>query len=446
MSIMKRLLSVLLILAMLLSFAACDDKKKSSDDDEDEDEEKTANVNDDFAGTYEGEIDLLNVYCVTYESASDDDILSFGEGLEGKYTATMVLALKDDTADISFEFEEKDVEKFVEKFYRNMAEDMFEDEDELEEAMEEAEEAIQDDIDAMIEFLEETDEDIAYESDEESEIILGDLELEIEAGKKKFTVVSVDDDSFDTMLKDVTFKKVKNFKNSNKKDDESEEAGKDNEDEDEDEDEDESKDEDDKRPSNRPSIDHIPETSKDESEEESSDEPIETPDDQSFPTGTYTAQIDLANVFSAMYDCDESVLDIAAYMDEAITIEATFDIKSNTISFNFTGDIDSQAKAFAEGLYTAWVSVTGEDISVYENDITEDTDKLIAYLKDFYFNNCSYSYDSDWESLTIDLGTVNVVYNLYVYDDYFIVASVTNEESEYIPVYQLMFDDVEFSK
>ncbi len=440
MSIMKRLLSVLLILAMLLSFAACDDKKKNNDDeDEDEDEEETANVNNDFAGTYEGEIDLLNVYCVTFENAADDDVLSYGEGLEGKYTATMVIALKDDTADMSFEFEEKDVEKFVEKFYRNMAEDMFEDEDELEEAMEDAEDAIQDDIDAMIEFLESTDEDLAYESDEESELILGDLELEIEAGKKKFTVVSVDDDDFDVMLKDVTFKKVKNFKDSNKKDDESEEDDKDNEDEDEDED--------DKRPSNRPSRPSIDNNeNKEESADDPIDEPVEIPDDVNFPAGRYTAEINLANVFSAMYDCDESVLEYAGYMSETITTEATIEVKGNTISLSFTGNVDSDSKTFVEGLYGALAEQQGLSASDFASDIEYDTEKLAAYLNDFYFTNATYTYDSDWESMVIDLGSVKVVFNFYVYDDYFIIASITNESSEYLPVYQLIFDDVTFSK
>ncbi len=464
MNAMKKLLSVFVVLAMLLSFAACDSsKKKNDDDDEDEDEsEETVELNNDFEGKYEGKIDFVDFYCfaLNYPTSDTED---FAEDMKD-YSLTAIFDIKEDTLDISFDCKDKDIEEFVNDFYTAVAESMFE-EDEIEDKMAEAEEQIESEIDSLKDMADETEDDIEYEFDGESELTLTldgeDIEMEIDFGKKKFTVESAectdsDFDLFANMFVDVTFKKVANYDDGKKDDDD--ESSKDE--------SEESKNE--EKPSNRPTDTPSFSETPDESQEESSvlvpdepDEPV-VPDvptvpDASVIVGTYTGEVNLLDLYYIMYEYDEDIYAADEYMDYYYVVDSTLTITQSTVSITISPD-DETINAFIDALFYAACEMLVEkgesggmdaDALFAANATTIAQDKVTfkSFVEEFYLINCSYTYDAEWEEMTVSVNGQDVLFSLFVYSDYIEVYTISDDNGGNVAAnLSTVFKGVEFNK
>ncbi len=450
MNIMKKLLSVFVVLAMLLSFAACDSSKKKDDDDEDEDESGEAvELNNDFEGTYEGEISLLDVYCfaLEYPKAEAED---FAADMDD-YTATATLNIKDDTFDMSFECSSKDIKKFVNDFYTAVAESMF-DEDEVESQLADAADHIEDEIDALEEyFADSEDKDIDYTFDGESafEFSMGgaDFEFELDLGTKKFTVKNVessasDYDDFCDIFEDVTFKKVANYEGGKKDDD--------------DDKKDESKDE--NKPENKPGF--APnETSKDESKNESTFVPVPVLPDETPAegiTGTYAGVIYLLDAYYIMNEFEDDVYAADEYMEHIYYLDVTLTITDSTITFDIIEEpetVDAFLDEFAYALLAYYYPDYTEEqvqaaIAAIADDIAGDKAALKTFIEEIYFYNCGCTYDEGSEVISIDVygNTMNISIIIDDTTGDFEIYSVYDDNFENIQEFETLLYSTVFTK
>jgi len=439
MNIMKKLLSVFVVLAMLLSFAACDSSKKKDDDDEDESDE-AAELNNDFEGTYEGEVDLVDVYCyaLDYPKAEAEEYAADMDD----YTATAILNIKDDTFDMSFECSNKDIKNFVNDFYTVVAESMF-DEDEVESQLADAADHIEEEIEALEDYFSDSENDIEYEFDGESafEFSLGgaDFEFELDLGTKKFTVEDVECsaselDGFGEIFEDVTFKKVANYEGGKKDDDESKDESK---------------------PENKPGF-APDETSKDESKTESNPvidnnpessfapvpvPPVDTPDEGI--TGTYAGVIYLLDAYYIMNEFEDDVYAAGEYMENIYYLDVTLTITDSTISLDIIEEpdtVDAFLDEFAYALLAYYYPDYTEEqiqaaIAAIADDIAGDKAALKTFIEEIYFYNCGCTYDEGSEVISVDVNgnTMNIS----------IIIDDTTGDFEIYSVYDNNFENIE---
>ncbi len=424
MNIMKKLLSVLLVLAMLLSFAACDSssKKNNNDDDDEEESKSEVKLNNDFEGKYEGEIAFIDYYCFTlnYPTA---DAKEYAEDVKD-YTVTTTIDIKADTLDISFECSDKDIKGFVNDFYTAFAKSMF-DEDEVESRLEEAEEQIQKEIASLKDVIDETENDVQYEFDGDDQLSLtfgdGILRLEIDFGSKKFTVedfdaANMDLEKFAGMFKGVTFKKIANYEGGNK--DNSSDAPSD-------------------VPSNNTSKDESkPESkpqSKPESKPESSDTPsilppqessnsgIDVPSTNDEIDGTYVGEIDLLDVYYALNGRNSIVYNAEPYMDATYSLEVVIEINNGVMSLDITEDnaiIDAFVQSFAYAFLKASVPNYTEEqlaaaVAQMAGDIASDQASMKILICALYFSNKNYTFD-DSSELKVDVDGEITIFNVII--------------------------------
>ncbi len=182
----KKILSFFLVFAMLLCFSACE-KDKSKRDDDDEDEDELSEINDDFKGVYEGKVDLAEIFRKAY-FIQDFDSESM-EDLKGEYFVKVFWSFKKTTSELYFEVDKDDFEDFSEDIEAN--DGIFE---------------------SVWDYLN-NKQTFEYEYNESSLKLYTYksyyYNIQIDCGKKKFTVLKTDEMKW---LEGVTFKKVKNYK------------------------------------------------------------------------------------------------------------------------------------------------------------------------------------------------------------------------------------------